>query len=71
MMGSVLIPLFLVWGLIWMVFGERAESIMGTIEQPSRIAWILGLALALAGWGIFLLIEHSLRTHGYVPNNWG
>ena len=59
-------PLTLGFGLFYAILGERAVPILGSLQKPNRLGWIVGGILALAGLGLYFWLRQSLVAHGYV-----
>lgn len=62
--GAILAPIGLV-GLIYLVMGQDATTIMGTRENPSAAAWGIGIGAILLGIVIYTVIRSTLEGYGY------
>ena len=62
--GAILAPFSLV-GLMYLVLGPRASTIMGTREKPTPAAYAIGIGAVLLGVGLYVWLRSTLEAHGY------
>jgi hypothetical protein len=62
--GAILAPIALI-GVMYLVMGPRAGAIMGTREQPTTAAYVIGVGAVLLGLGIYVWLRATLQAHGY------
>ena len=62
--GAIFAPIGLI-GLIYLVLGPCARTIMGTREKPTSTAYVFGIVAALLGLGLYLWLRSELEAHGY------
>jgi hypothetical protein len=65
MAGAILIPLALIIGLIYLVLGPRARSLMGTRQDPTFAAWVIGITALALGVMLYLGLRQTLEAQGY------
>jgi drug/metabolite transporter (DMT)-like permease len=63
--GAVLCPIAMIGGAVYLILGKRAQSLFGTREHPSSFAWVFGVVLALAGFGLYFWLKSTLEGKGY------
>jgi hypothetical protein len=63
--GAILAPPFSLIGLMYLVLGQRASTIMGTREKPTPTAYAIGIGVMLLGFGLYLWLRFTLEAHGY------
>ncbi len=62
--GAILAPISLI-GLMYLVLGQRAGTIMGTREKPTTAAYVFGFGAALLGLALYVWLRATLQDHGY------
>jgi hypothetical protein len=62
--GAILAPLSLI-GLMYLVLGQRATTIMGTREKPTTTAYAIGIGALLLGLALYVWLRSTLQAHGY------
>ena len=62
--GAILAPIALL-GLMYLVLGSRAVTIMGTREKPTPAAYAIGIGVLLLGVGLYFWLRYTLQAHGY------
>jgi len=64
--GPVLIPVMLVFGIGYLIFGERAQAFLGWRGQNrSKMGWVvIGVTFAL-GLALDFWFEHRMKELGY------
>jgi hypothetical protein len=62
--GAILAPLSLI-GLMYLVLGQRASTIMGTREKPKPTAYPITFGAVLLGIGLYVWLRSTLQAHGY------
>ncbi|WNH53413.1 hypothetical protein [Stenotrophomonas oahuensis] len=60
-----LLPLFLLTGITYTVFGGKTSRVLGPTTRPSLWGWLFVLAGAGAGFAFAHYFESYLRTLGY------
>ncbi len=63
--GSILCPVALVMGVLYLILGHGATRIFGTREQPKPAAWVSAVVLLLAGLGLYFYVRSALAAQGY------
>jgi hypothetical protein len=61
---AILAPVGLI-GLLYLVLGERARTIMGTREEPPPAAYAIVIAVVLLGIGLYVWLRSTLPAHEY------
>ncbi len=63
--GAVLCPIAVVMGAIYLLMGQHATTIFGTRDEPKPAVWVIGIALAAAGFGLYFWLKAALAAKGY------
>jgi hypothetical protein len=63
--GALLCPFLVVAGVAYVVLGKRVAAVFGTREKPSAVAWVGGVVLVLAGFGLYFWLKSVLEARGY------
>lgn len=58
--GAVIAPMLLVMGLAYCVLGHRTTEVLGERQSPKPITWIINLAAAAAGFGLYLWVTNKV-----------
>jgi hypothetical protein len=62
--GAILAPISLI-GLMYLALGSRVIPIMGTRENPTPTAYVVGIDVVLLGVGLYVWLRSALQAHGY------
>jgi hypothetical protein len=62
--GVILVPIGLI-GLMYVVLGPRATTVMGTRKRPRPAAWMISFGVLLLGIGLYLCLRSTIEAHGY------
>jgi hypothetical protein len=62
--GAILAPIGLI-GLLYLVLGRGASTIMGKREKPKATAYIIVIGVVLLGFALYLWVRSTLEAHGY------
>ena len=65
MKGSTLCPVLLGFGIAYCLLGSRVTSLFGTREQPKPLAYVVGIALVVVGFGLYFWLKAALEAKGY------
>jgi hypothetical protein len=63
--GAVIGPGIAFFGLIWIMFGQRASAVLGAPQQPSLMAGLGLVAWVMVGMLIAQLIKATVQSYGY------
>jgi hypothetical protein len=63
--GVILLPLALIIGIIHLVLGPRTRSFMGTRDEPTFAAWVIGITALALGVMLYLGLRRTLQAQGY------
>ena len=65
---AIIVPLALVTGLVYTLFGDRAAKVLGMLgprRRPTALGWVFVLVLVGVGFLLFLWLNSTLRSYGY------
>lgn len=63
--GAVFCPLFLVYGLLYLLMGQRVTGLLGTREKPTQAAIGIIILSGVVGIVIYLCLRAYLSSEGY------
>jgi hypothetical protein len=63
--GIVVFPVIFAIGIINIVMGERARSILGRRQMPSLLGWVIYAVTFGIGILLYQLLKTKLRSYGY------
>ena len=63
--AALIAPLGVIGGLLLLVLGPRARTLLGTREEPTTAGWIIGIAALALGVILYLWLRQILEAEGY------
>ena len=63
--AATLAPLAFGLGIVYSVFGSRANHILGHPQQPTKLGWIVAVVLFIVGIATYSSLKNALADYGY------
>src|SRR5438105_1653988 len=63
--GTIIVPVGLVLGAMYLVLGERVKTVLGTREEPTTTAWAVGIGCLAVGGLLYFWLRACLQRMGY------
>ena len=59
------VPIFIGFGLFYLLSGERAVELLGSVQKPTRLAYVLAFALGGIGFAAYIFLREQMKARGY------